>query len=151
MCDPVAILSTFSYHTIVRASSVKNILLMRGKDKSFPKWPDFVWLHTDSWVKNSKSASYPEHRYEQYEPKPSDLCFLQFTSGSTGDAKGVMISHGGLIHNVKLMRKRYKSTSETVLVSWLPQYHDMGLIGGLFTALVSGGGICNFIFSHNIY
>ncbi|GJN27290.1 hypothetical protein PR202_gb15302 [Eleusine coracana subsp. coracana] len=62
-----------------------------------------------------------------------------FTSGSTGDAKGVMITHGGLIHNVKMMKKRYRSTSKTVLISWLPQYHDMGLIGGLFTALVSGG------------
>ncbi|CAN1354740.1 Long-chain-fatty-acid--AMP ligase FadD28 [Linum perenne] len=73
------------------------------------------------------------------EPEPQDLCFLQFTSGSTGDAKGVIITHGGLIHNVKMMRRVYKSTSNTVLVSWLPQYHDMGLIGGLFTALVSGG------------
>ncbi|KAI5057660.1 hypothetical protein GOP47_0027675 [Adiantum capillus-veneris] len=73
------------------------------------------------------------------KPKPEDVCFLQFTSGSTGDAKGVIISHGGIVHNVKLMRSMYKSTSKTVLVSWLPQYHDMGLIGGLFTAMVSGG------------
>ncbi|KAL6988918.1 hypothetical protein U1Q18_014668 [Sarracenia purpurea var. burkii] len=63
----------------------------------------------------------------------------KFTSGSIGDPKGVMVSHGGLIHNVKLTKKPYKSTSRTILVSWLPQYHDMGLIGGLFTALVSGG------------
>ena len=71
--------------------------------------------------------------------QPSELCFLQFTSGSTCDAKGVMITHGGLIHNVKMMKKRYRSTSKTILISWLPQYHDMGLIEGLFTTLVSGG------------
>jgi acyl carrier protein len=50
-----------------------------------------------------------------------------------------MITHGALIHNVKMMKKVYRSTSKTVLISWLPQYHDMGLIGGIFTALVSGG------------
>nr|XP_027066379.1 uncharacterized protein LOC113692207 [Coffea arabica] len=48
-----------------------------------------------------------------------------------------MITHGGLIHNVKLMRRRYRSTSRTILVSWLPQYHDMGLIGGLLTSMGS--------------
>ncbi|KAK7244983.1 hypothetical protein RIF29_39812 [Crotalaria pallida] len=85
-----------------------------------------------------------DHLADQSETQPGDICFLQFTSGSTGDAKGVMITHGALIHNVKLMRSRYKSTSRTVLVSWLPQYHDMGLIGGLFTSLVSGGSAALF-------
>ncbi|XP_047319723.1 uncharacterized protein LOC124923793 [Impatiens glandulifera] len=140
-CNAVAILSTFSYHTSVRAASFKNTILMAGRGKCSPHWLTLPWLHTDSWIKNSKSDS---NRCvvvmnELLEPLPNDLCFLQFTSGSTGDAKGVVITHGGLIHNVKLMRKSYRSTSRTVLVSWLPQYHDMGLIGGLFTALVSGG------------
>ncbi|XP_065866063.1 uncharacterized protein [Euphorbia lathyris] len=137
--NAVAILSTLIYHSAVRAGSVKNLIQFTGKKaKSSARWPNLPWIHTDSWIKNSKNL--PLGNMEvQSESQPEDLCFLQFTSGSTGDAKGVMITHGGLIHNVKLMRKRYKSTSKTVLVSWLPQYHDMGLIGGLFTALVSGG------------
>jgi acyl-CoA synthetase (AMP-forming)/AMP-acid ligase II/acyl carrier protein len=144
-CGAVAILSTIGYHSAVRAGSVKNLISLTGKNgKSTACWPNLPWLHTDSWTKNSKNLVSEDLAY-QSEPQPSDLCFLQFTSGSTGDAKGVMITHGGLIHNVKLMRKRYKSTSKTVLVSWLPQYHDMGLIGGLFTALVSGG--CAILFS----
>ncbi|GFY98926.1 hypothetical protein Acr_13g0003270 [Actinidia rufa] len=143
-CNAVAILSTIGYHGAVRAAgAVKNLILLSGKNrKSSGKWPDLPWLHTDSWVKNSKNML-PED-IDDSEAQASDLCFLQFTSGSTGDAKGVMITHGGLIHNVKLMRKRYKSTSNTVLVSWLPQYHDMGLIGGLFTAMVSGGSAVLF-------
>ncbi|KAL6966383.1 hypothetical protein U1Q18_032164 [Sarracenia purpurea var. burkii] len=143
-CEAVGILSTFAYHTSVRAGSMKNTILMTGKSKSSPRWPDLPWLHTDSWTKSSNNLLHQEDVAEQSDPCPDDLCFLQFTSGSTGDPKGVMISHGGLIHNVKLMRKRYKSTSRTVLVSWLPQYHDMGLIGGLFTALVSGGSAILF-------
>ncbi|KEH30270.1 AMP-binding enzyme [Medicago truncatula] len=144
-CGIVAILSTIAYHSAVRAGSLKNLIsITRKKGKSSARWPNLPWLHTDTWVKNSKTIVL-EDLDDQCEPQPDDICFLQFTSGSTGDAKGVMISHGGLIHNVKLMQRRYKSTSRTKLVSWLPQYHDMGLIGGLFTSLVSGGSA--FLFS----
>ncbi|CAK7339270.1 unnamed protein product [Dovyalis caffra] len=143
-CNAVAILSTLLYHSAVRAGSVKNLLSLAVKNgKSSGRWPNLPWLHTDSWLKDSKDFT-PENVSCQSESQPDDLCFLQFTSGSTGDAKGVMITHGGLIHNVKLMKRRYKSTSKTVLVSWLPQYHDMGLIGGIFTALVSGGSAILF-------
>ncbi|XP_047324436.1 uncharacterized protein LOC124927969 [Impatiens glandulifera] len=141
-CNAVAILSTAGYHTAVRAGAFKNLVSIVGKNgKNSARWPDLPWLHTDSWVKNTKNKSREEEVKKSFGPEPqsNDLCFLQFTSGSTGDAKGVVITHGGLIHNVKLMRTRYRSTSNTVLLSWLPQYHDMGLIGGLFTAMVSGG------------
>ncbi|EYU46303.1 hypothetical protein MIMGU_mgv1a021307mg [Erythranthe guttata] len=142
-CNAVAILSTVGYHSAVRAGFVKNLIQFsnlngRNSSSTSARWPDLPWLHTDSWIKKSKGSS-GTNIGGVTPPRGDDLCFLQFTSGSTGDAKGVMITHGGLIHNVKLMRRRYKSTSNTVLVSWLPQYHDMGLIGGLFTALVSGG------------
>ncbi|KAF8653877.1 hypothetical protein HU200_062011 [Digitaria exilis] len=144
VCNAVAILSTSSYHAAVRAGYVKNIVtLAKSAQKCSAQWPDLPWIHTDSWIKNYQRSpgSYNSESAKSMitKPQPSALCFLQFTSGSTGDAKGVMITHGGLIHNVKMMKKRYRSTSKTVLISWLPQYHDMGLIGGLFTALVSGG------------
>ncbi|XP_048140315.1 uncharacterized protein LOC115738225 [Rhodamnia argentea] len=144
LCNAVAILSTIGYHAAVRAGSVKNLISFTAKTaKSTAQWPNLPWLHTDSWIKSSKVLP-ALNIASQSESRPDDLCFLQFTSGSTGDAKGVMITHGGLVHNVKLMRRRYRSTSNTVLVSWLPQYHDMGLIGGLFTAMVSGGSALLF-------
>ncbi|MQM06028.1 hypothetical protein Taro_038849 [Colocasia esculenta] len=152
VCSAVAILSTSSYHAAVRVGSVKHIIsLGKNKGKSSAEWPNLPWLHTDSWIKDFRS-NYHESKFSESAAdmpvetgaQPDDLCFLQFTSGSTGDAKGVMITHGGLIHNVKLMHRRYRSSSRTVLVSWLPQYHDMGLIGGLFTALVSGGAAILF-------
>lgn len=144
VCNAVAILSTVGYHAAVWASALKSMISFPGKKDPNPaRWPDLPWLHTDSWVKNLKGVA-QHNAFDLSEPQPSDLCFLQFTSGSTGDAKVVMISRGGLIHNVKLMRRRYQSTSKTVLVSWLAQYHDMGLIGGVFTALVSGGSAILF-------
>lgn len=56
------------------------------------------------------------------------LAFLQYTSGSTGTPKGVMISHGNLLHNELVIKTNSGHTEESTYVSWLPHYHDMGLI-----------------------
>jgi acyl carrier protein len=60
---------------------------------------------------------------------PEALGLMQYTSGSTGDPKGVMLTHWGLIENVRAMGHAMEATSKDVFVSWLPLYHDMGLIG----------------------
>ncbi|MBQ4844016.1 AMP-binding protein [Pseudoalteromonas sp. MMG005] len=62
------------------------------------------------------------------EIKLDDLAFLQYTSGSTGSPKGVMVSHYNLINNVELQRSSMGLDEKSVFVSWLPLYHDMGLI-----------------------
>lgn len=62
-----------------------------------------------------------------------DVAFLQYTSGSTGQPKGVMVTHGNLIANLGYIKRSFfpPDTSGEHLVSWLPPFHDMGLIGGL--------------------
>lgn len=64
-----------------------------------------------------------------------DLAFLQYTSGSTGDPKGVMLTHANLLANLRAMGSRVEARSEDVFVSWLPLYHDMGLIGACLGSL----------------
>ncbi|WP_170107892.1 non-ribosomal peptide synthetase [Micromonospora echinospora] len=74
-------------------------------------------------------------------PPPVDgdaLAVLQYTSGSTGRPKGVMLSHGNLLHNSRLIRHFFGTTADSRGMSWLPPYHDMGLIGGLLQPMFGG-------------
>ncbi len=70
---------------------------------------------------------------------PHDLAFLQYTSGSTSDPKGVMVTHAALVHNERLISEALELTTEVRCVAWLPHYHDMGLVGQLLAPLWNGG------------
>lgn len=74
--------------------------------------------------------------------KPSidrkSLAFLQYTSGSTGNPKGVMVSHGNLLANLLTIYQCFGHTPQSQGVIWLPLYHDMGLIGGVLQPLYGG-------------
>ncbi|NKZ06728.1 type I polyketide synthase [Actinomadura latina] len=69
---------------------------------------------------------------------PGSLAFLQYTSGSTAAPKGVMVSNENLVANLRAIHLMMEHDHDSVLVSWLPPYHDMGLIGGLLTPLYGG-------------
>ena len=71
-------------------------------------------------------------------PGPDDTAFLQYTSGSTGQPKGVILTHRNVIASLHAMAQALRATPRDVFVSWLPLYHDMGLIGGWLGSLVYG-------------
>ena len=74
----------------------------------------------------------PVHR------RPGSIAFLQYTSGSTALPKGVMLSHGNLLANLRAIRNNFHSHPRSVGCIWLPPYHDMGLIGGILQPLYAG-------------
>ena len=73
-----------------------------------------------------------------HRPQPEDLALLQFSSGSTNRPKGVQLTHGNLVANLRQARLAGAASASDVVVSWLPYFHDMGLIGAHLTALSTG-------------
>ena len=66
------------------------------------------------------------------------LAFLQYTSGSTGNPKGVMVTHGNIIHNQQIIQAAFGHSEKSIGVGWLPLFHDMGLIGHVLQPIYVG-------------
>src|ERR1700723_780213 len=73
-----------------------------------------------------------------HHARSNDIAFLQYTSGSTGDPKGVILTHANLLANIKSIVSGIEIKSDDVAVSWVPLYHDMGLIGAGFVPIFTG-------------
>ena len=86
---------------------------------------------------NAVNEALADH-WVEHRPKRDDIAFLQYTSGSTATPKGVMVSHGNLMANERAIETGFSIGADDVFVSWLPLYHDMGLIGGLLQPLYRG-------------
>lgn len=95
---------------------------------------DRIELDTN-WLAPPATSQVP---WQKPDLSPSDLAFLQYTSGSTGIPKGVMISHGNLLSNFQMIRTAMQATSADIMISWLPMFHDMGLIGAVLHSVYSG-------------
>ena len=123
---PAAILSVRGAFTATRATAMI---------------PDEApWLATDE-IETPNVA--PSSTLEA--PEPDALAFLQFTSGSTRQPKGVMVTHANIMANMEAIRCAFRHDPDTPAVSWLPMFHDMGLVGCLMQPVYLG--ITSVLFS----
>ncbi len=92
-------------------------------------------------IKRIDFTGIPEDSINNYKPvyvHPEELAYLQYTSGSTSNPKGVMITHENVIHNLEVIHENFGLNAESRGVVWLPPYHDMGLVGGILEPVYGG-------------
>jgi amino acid adenylation domain-containing protein len=77
-------------------------------------------------------------KWQQPPIHPDEVAYLQYTSGSTSTPKGVMVSHANVLYNIEYIHRGFNHDAESVAVTWLPHFHDMGLIDGLLKPLYLG-------------
>ncbi|MFI0418774.1 amino acid adenylation domain-containing protein [Spongiactinospora sp. 9N601] len=105
-----------------------------------------VWVPDDATARAAEAAldipALWETTAERHLPvtaeAPDAPAFLQYTSGSTGTPKGVVVTHGNLAANLAAITSAFRHDTGTTLLSWLPAYHDMGLIGNILHPLTLG-------------
>jgi len=108
------------------------LALAQGLSAFAPALGELKWIAVDA-VDDAAAADWGEP-----ELGPDDVCFLQYTSGSTSAPKGVRVTHGNLLANNRMIADAMGNDPDTVGVSWLPMYHDMGLIGHILQPLFLG-------------
>lgn len=101
-----------------------------------PALATLTWLVTDE--SEGEQVAELAARWSTPAIDQDTLAFLQYTSGTTGQPKGVMVSHKNLLENQRLIEQRFQHDRQTRFVGWLPLYHDMGLIGNVLHPLYLG-------------
>jgi acyl-CoA synthetase (AMP-forming)/AMP-acid ligase II len=117
-CEPTVVLSS-------PGLAIREDLRARFHGDAMP------WLPVDLASAEPGAADLPL-------PDPEDIAFLQYTSGSTSDPKGVAVSHANLLANLEMIRLSLGSTRQSTCVNWVPLYHDMGLILNALQTLYVG-------------
>ncbi|MGL5804618.1 MAG: AMP-binding protein, partial [Xenococcaceae cyanobacterium] len=95
-------------------------------------------FHNITWIATDELIDYPTDGWIKPEITSDTLAFLQYTSGSTGISKGVMVTHGNILYNERTIQKGFQHTDKTIFAGWLPMFHDMGLIGNVLQPLYLG-------------
>ena len=90
------------------------------------------------WIESDRVDLGVADRWQPPKIDGDSLAFLQYTSGSTGQPKGVMITHGNVLHNSQVIYKSFGHHEQSRILMWLPMFHDMGLIGGVMQPLFAG-------------
>jgi acyl-CoA synthetase (AMP-forming)/AMP-acid ligase II len=121
------VLNSDAKYVLTTAQVLRSIRL---EDNS--EFKKLSWMVTD-YIGADLSKDYQEIRI-----KPESTAYLQFTSGTTADPKGVMLSHENLLQNTAVMVQKLSAYPNQIMVTWLPPYHNMGLIGGILLPLYGG-------------
>ena len=121
------------------ADAAPDAIITRSDLAARAKWlvegqidlPAQAWVMSDACLPPAAVTPFPA-------VSAGDLALIQYTSGSTDAPKGVVVDHANLTANLAAIQAKFSLTRDSVVVNWLPPYHDMGLIGGIMEALWCG-------------
>ena len=138
-CGATAILTSRPYAHARRLGTMKSLVTAHGDG-----WPaDLPWFVTSRGAGGGRLRGFGSSRNSalSWLPKSDTPAFLQYTSGSTSDPKGVIITHGNLAHQLEFNRRELGCSLDSRAVIWVPPYHDFGLISGILSALAGNGEV----------
>jgi acyl-CoA synthetase (AMP-forming)/AMP-acid ligase II len=95
-------------------------------------------LEARNWLATDVASDDQSQEWREAQVSRNTLALLQYTSGSTSAPKGVMVSHGNLLHNSAYIKHAFELNADTVSVTWLPPFHDMGLTNGIIQPVYVG-------------
>src|SRR5277367_6505131 len=133
-CQAAGVLTSRDYHGSLKANFARSGVAASGLDADYIS--GLRWIVTEDFVDKISDETFNGAS----KNGASRVLFLQYTSGSTRDPKGVMVTHENVLHNCPLVIDH----PAPVVVSWLPQYHDMGLIGCYLYPALTGGTTYGF-------
>jgi thioester reductase-like protein len=128
-CQAAGVLTNEEYYASLKTNLARSGVCASGVDVDFIS--GLAWIPTEGFVEPIRA---------EFSAAASRTLFLQYTSGSTMDPKGVVVSHENILHTSPLVIDH----PDPVVVSWLPQYHDMGLIGCYLYPALQGGTVYGF-------
>jgi thioester reductase-like protein len=128
-CQAAGVLTSEDYHASLKTNLARSGVAASGVDVDYIS--ALPWIVTETFTDIISDEPFPE---------PADILFLQYTSGSTMEPKGVMVTHENILDTYALVIDHVSP----IVVSWLPQYHDMGLIGCYLYPALQGGTTYGF-------
>lgn len=126
---------TERFALIIRDADVGAILSTAETAARIADMPPLANLAARLWIDVTASAA---PLAEPVAAIGKDIAFLQYTSGSTGSPKGVMVTHGNIVHNAHRIMTRCRLSADSRALIWLPHFHDLGLIGGILVPIYAG-------------
>jgi len=135
-CDSVLALA--NSHVISKFDSYKALYETSLEEKNQDKANFFKVVNRLKLIDSDQLQQDFQNKITIKKPQRDQTAFLQYTSGSTSQPKGVIVSHYNLIHNSQIIYKAIKHSPDHCKVSWLPPFHDMGLIAEVLQSLYGG-------------
>ncbi|MFI6079347.1 AMP-binding protein [Actinoplanes sp. NPDC051343] len=126
------------YRALSALASVREGVAGRWRGRETSSWPELAWLLSNRVKRADPEAAAARLARAAARFGPDDVVYLQYTSGSTSEPRGVVVRHRNLTHNLELIARNTRVDSESVLVGWVPLFHDMGLAGGILNAMYTG-------------